>query len=81
MKETQGFFQRVAQRYVGGFSLIKLSIYPLGNTPSAPSASHQDSRKLLRPKIETKTAGVRSGLQWSLANDSRGEVKSRAKIK
>ena len=56
MKETQGFFQRVAQRYVGGFSLInfsiyplgklrvyclktlnKLSIYPLGKTPSAPS--------------------------------------------
>ena len=37
MKETQGFFQRVAQRYVGGFSLINFSIYPLGNTPSAPS--------------------------------------------
>ena len=30
-------FQRVAQWYVGRFSLINFSIYPLGNTPSAPS--------------------------------------------
>ena len=40
--------------------------------------SHQDSRKLLRPKIETETAGVRNGLRRSLTKDSRGEVESRA---
>ena len=29
-KKPKGLFQRVAQRYIGGFSLIKLSICPLG---------------------------------------------------
>ena len=28
--DTQGFFQTVAQRYIGGFFVIKLSICPLG---------------------------------------------------
>ena len=29
-ERNPGAFQRVAQRYVGGFSLINFSIYPLG---------------------------------------------------
>ena len=43
--------------------------------------SYKDSWKLLKPKIETKMAGVHSRLWWSLMNDSRGKVKSRTRVK
>ena len=58
MKETQGFFQRVAQRYIGGFSLINFLSGPL--YPNAPSVLSCAFPRPASPTSSTYTVGCLS---------------------